>query len=201
MTTIDPRPTFRQAVATAGPIIGGVRPQQLDGPTPCTEFTVAQLLDHLLMVLNRVTVIGREGSSTVSAKTHTDWAGDWDVAARDCENAWADDAALARTVKLPWTEMSGADALRIYVSEVTVHTWDLATATGQRANWDPRVVAIALAAMRRELPAEGRQAAIEEAMKHVPAGTPVSLPFAEAVPVPEGAPLIDQLVGLTGRQP
>jgi uncharacterized protein (TIGR03086 family) len=201
MTTADPRPVFRKAVITAGPIIGGVRPEQLSGPTPCTEFSVAQLLDHLLMVIDRVTVVGREGTSEVSAKTHADWATDWEVAARDCETAWADDAALARTVVLPWTQMSGADALRIYISEVTVHTWDLATATGQRVTWDPQVLGEALAAMQRELPAEGRQALIEEVMKRLPAGTPVSFPFSDAVPVPDGSPLIDQLVGLTGRQP
>jgi uncharacterized protein (TIGR03086 family) len=201
--TNDPRPLFARAVALGGTVVGSVRPDQLQGRTPCQEFDVATLLDHLVMVVERTAAIGRgEPAMSVQPATRTEgWAGAWQVAAADNLAAWADEAALDRKVTLPWTEMTGADVLRTYTSEVTVHTWDLARATGQRPEWDDAVVAEALAAMQRELPAEGRKEAIEAAFTHLPPGTPVSYPFAEAVAVPAGAPLIDRLVAWTGRRP
>nr|WP_231514501.1 hypothetical protein [Mycobacterium sp. URHB0044] len=53
---------------------------------------------------------------------------------------------------LPWIEGSGAEVLASYFSELTVHTWDLATATGQQPDWDDTVVAAAFDAARRILP-------------------------------------------------
>ena len=44
------------------------------------------------------------------------------------------------------------EALRIYLSEVLVHSWDLAGATGQSPGWDDTAIEIALATMRAELP-------------------------------------------------
>jgi uncharacterized protein (TIGR03086 family) len=203
MTTTDPRREFSKAIATASPVIAAVRPDQLEGPTPCPEMTVAQLLDHLLLVIDRVTALGRDGDGTtaVHETRREGWSREWESRARAGEAAWADDDSLTRVVVLPWTKMTGADALSTYVSEVTVHTWDLATATGQHPRWDPGVVEVSLEAMHRELPAEGRMAALEEAVKRMPPGAPMSFPFAEAVAVADSAPLIDQLIGFTGRQP
>jgi uncharacterized protein (TIGR03086 family) len=116
--------------------------------------------------------------------------------------AWTDAAALDRTVVLPWATMTGAGALASYTSELTVHTWDLARATGQHPAWDDQVVGVAFGAISRGLPADGRLAMFEAYASKMPAELrPTSPPFAEAVEVPAGAPAIDQLVGWTGRQP
>jgi uncharacterized protein (TIGR03086 family) len=175
----------------------------LQSPTPCSEYDVATLLDHLVMVAERTAAIGRGDPAMSVQPGHREagWAEAWQAAARDNEAAWADDGALDRRVTLPWTEMTGAEVLQMYTSEVTVHTWDVATATGQHPRWDDEVVATALAAMERDLPAEGRKQMIEEAMRHMPPGVPASFPFAEAVPATSDAPLIDRLVAWTGRDP
>jgi len=201
--SFDPRPVFARAVAIGGDVIAGVKPDQLHGPTPCTEFDVSVLLDHLVMVLERTAAIGRgEPAMSVQPVARTDgWADAWRAAAHATRDAWSDEATLDRKVELPWTTMPGADLLRLYTSEVTVHTWDLATATGQRPVWDDEVVGVAFAAMQQQLPAEGRKAVIEEAMKHLPPGTPIVFPFADAVEVPASSPPIDRLVGWTGRVP
>ena len=201
--TPDPRPAYARAVALGGEVIRGVQPGQLHDATPCTEFDVAVLLDHLVMVLERTAAIGRgDPAMSVQPVARTEgWADAWQAAARANQAAWSDDAALDRTVDLPWTSMPGADVLRMYTSEVTVHTWDLATATGQRPAWDDEVVGVAFGAMQEQLPAEGRRQMIEEAMKHMPPGTPAVFPFGEAVPVPAGASSIDRLVAWTGRDP
>ena len=68
---------------------------------------------------------------------------------------WSRPGLLERPTRLPFATLPGAAALAIYTAEVTVHTWDLAVATGQRPRWDDTVVAAALAASKRILPAEG----------------------------------------------
>jgi uncharacterized protein (TIGR03086 family) len=198
----DPRPAYARAVALGGEVIAGVRPDQLRAPTPCSEFDVATLLDHLVLVLERTAAMGRgDDAMAVQPAGRTEgWADAWQQAAHANQAAWSDEA-LDRKVTLPWTSMSGAEVLQMYTSEVTVHTWDLATATGQHPRWDDAVVGTALDAMRRDLPVEGRREMIEEAMRNMPPGTPRVFPFADAVPVPEDAPLIDRLAGWTGRDP
>ena len=47
------------AVDIAEPVIAAVRADQLDLPSPCVEFSVKDLLDHLVFVLHRVAALGR----------------------------------------------------------------------------------------------------------------------------------------------
>ncbi len=201
----DPRARFAKAVMTAGSAIRAVRPEQLDDPTPCEEFAVRQLLGHLVGVLGRVAAIGREedpfsAPDVVQDVADDAWPEAWTTTAHAVQAAWTDDAALTRIVRLPWSELPGGETLDGYLNEITVHTWDLATATGQQPTWDPEVLDAAFRAIRQILPSENRAALFEAAMKHVPADRRV-VPFAEAVEVPADAPLIDRLVAWNGRQP
>jgi uncharacterized protein (TIGR03086 family) len=206
-TNVDPRPLFATAVQIAAPVIAGVQPDQLDLRTPCVDFDVKGLLNHLVYVLHRVAKLGRgeeafaPGSLADGVVEHTDWAADWRAAAADVDAATADDALLARTVVLPWAAMTGAEMLATYVSEITTHTWDLATATGQQAAWDNDVCRLSLDTMQRELPMVDRTPVWEAFRANAPANMQFDAPFANAVAVSTDAPLIDQLVGWTGRQP
>lgn len=187
----DPRPGFAHAIALAGRTIAAVRADQLDGPTPCTEFSVRQLCNHLVAILRRVAVIGSGGdpfsvASIADDVTDGAWPAAWDAAARDVEAVWSDPAILSRPMHLPFGTLPGAVATVVYTTEFTLHTWDLATATGQRPGWEPAVLAVPLAAMRRAVPAE-------------PRGGPV--PFGPVVEVADDAPGIDKLVAWYGRQP
>jgi hypothetical protein len=85
------------------------------------------------------------------------------------------------------------------LSELSVHTWGLATATGQQPDWDDTVVTAALAA-REFLPAENRRTLFEEISAEMDLDD-VAIPFAEAVPVPDNAPAIERLVAWNGRDP
>jgi uncharacterized protein (TIGR03086 family) len=203
----DPRPLFAAAVRIADPVIAGVRPEQLDRPSPCVDFDVRGLLDHLVFVLHRVAAIGRgdeafaAGSLGDTKVEHSDWAADWRSRAADVEAAWADPTRLTDTVVLPWATMTGAETLATYVAEITTHTWDVATATGQRAEWDDEVCQVALDTMRRELPMADRTPMWEAFRATAPANFQFDAPFANAVAVAADAPLIDQLVAWTGRRP
>jgi len=203
----DPRPLFARAVEIAEPVIAGVQLEQLDLPSPCVEYSVKELLDHLVFVLHRVAALGRGDeafapkSITDAAMDREDWAPEWRAAAAEVESAWADDGVLDKLMVLPWATMTGAEVLSMYVSEITTHTWDLATATRQRPAWDEAVCRLGLAAMHRDLPMADRTPMWEAFRAHAPANMQFDPPFANAVAVPLDAPLIDQLVAWTGRQP
>jgi uncharacterized protein (TIGR03086 family) len=187
----DPRAVIRQAVATAAEVIGGIRPDQLHAPTPCDEYDVARLLQHLLGVLRHLTVLGRgeqrEPSPVPPADVADDgWLEAWSAAGEELRAAWRDDATLTRTITLPWADMSGAGTLVAYTMEITVHTWDLAHATGQPVAWDDLVVAVAHGAGREHLPVRPRGG---------------SAPFGEVRATGPDAPMIDRLVAWSGRQP
>jgi uncharacterized protein (TIGR03086 family) len=200
----DPRTAFAEAVALASAVMGRVSPNQLANATPCHGYDVKALMAHMVSVLRRVAALGRGDDPfgvSVVASVERGHLRAWLDAARDVDDAWSDDAVLQRTMRLPWAEQSGAAMLVSYVNEVTVHTWDLATATGQRPAWDPRVVSLAFDGIRF-MPGDNRSAMFD-AMR---AGMPPALrdfadPFADAVAVPEDAPLIDRLVAWNGRRP
>jgi uncharacterized protein (TIGR03086 family) len=209
--SIDPRPLFSAATTTGTEVIGAVRPDQLANPTPCTEFDVRHLLGHLVDVLHRVAAMGRGedptaahpevGDVSIAACADDAWTATWLAAVDEASAAWADDAALERTIVLTWATDKGGVALLGYVSEITVHTWDIAQATGRQPKWNGPAVAGAYELMRSWLPGEGRAEIFEEVRKKMGSDAPVDNPFAEVVPVPDGAPLIDRLVAWNGRRP
>src|SRR3954469_10414454 len=187
----DPRPAFASATATACAVAAAVRPDQLDGPTPCAEYDVRALLGHVVAVLRRVAAVGRGEHPFSVPQVATEVPDDgWGAAARaaadDVLAVWADPALLERQLTLPFGTFPGAAALATYTGELTTHTWDAAVATGQDPAWDPQVLAVALAAIRRALPADNRGPGV---------------PFGPVVEVPDDAPLIDRLVAWQGRDP
>ncbi|MHA6758319.1 TIGR03086 family metal-binding protein [Streptacidiphilus sp. PAMC 29251] len=187
----DPRVNFAKAVSLAGETLAGVRPEHFDLTTPCPEYSVRLLSNHLVAVLRRVAAIGR-GADPFSLPgiaedvADGDWAKAWTETAHDVEAVWSDSSLLGRPLQLPMGTLPGAVAMVIYSTEFTVHTWDLATATGQKPAWDQGVLAVSTGSMRHAVPAGIR-------------GGPA--PFGPVVEVPADAPAIDQLVGWYGRRP
>ncbi len=206
LTGTDIRTVFARALATGGDVIAQVRPDQLDGPTPCTDYDVRTLVGHLVGVLERVTLMGRgenpfQAPDKVTGLADDAWLEAWSDAAQRVRDAWADDASLTRIVHLPWAQESGALTLASYCNEITVHTWDLATSTGQHPTWDDEVVATAWDSIRG-MPGEGRAemfAAIKAGMPEPYRSAPN--PWADPVPVSADASLIDRLVAWNGRRP
>jgi uncharacterized protein (TIGR03086 family) len=190
-TRTDPRPTFFAAARLACDTVADVSPAQLADPTPCTEFDVRALLGHLVAVLRRVASVAAGTPAVGQVPLVTDVPDDgWSAAVRaavgDVEAAWADPAVLDRQMQLPFGRLPGAAALASWTGELSTHTWDLAVATGQSPAWDEQVLTGALAAVRVKLPTAER---------------PPGIPFGNAVPVADDAPVIDRLVAWQGRDP
>ncbi|MFE9927997.1 TIGR03086 family metal-binding protein [Streptomyces sp. NPDC005533] len=189
--SFDPRADLATAVELAGRTLAAVRPDQYDAPTPCEEFDVRRLSSHLVAVVRRISVIGR-GEDPFSVPSFADeiadgaWAAAWEPGAREVAKVWADPGILGRQLRLPIGVVPGAVAAAVYTHELTVHTWDLARATGQDPDWDAALIERVIDVVRRALPAETRGGRI---------------PFAEVVAVGPEAPAIDRLVAWAGRRP
>ena len=184
----DPRPAFQKAAEIATGVIDGIRPDQLTKPTP-TDYDVAGLVDHLAEVAVRAAEVGRVGDPMAVDVT----GAEWHTAIAGTIAAWADGVALDQPTKIPWAPESGRQALMAWVMELTVHAWDLARATGQAPVWDDDVCRLALTCVLKDYPRTGRRELFES--------TVGAVPFEDAVDVPAGAPLVDQVVSMAGRDP
>lgn len=137
MTTdlIDLRPAAAQLAA----LVRGVADGQLTAPTPCTEYRVGDLLDHIGGLAQAFTWAATKESLTMpdlepSGDGSRLGAGWRPRIARDVEAlaaVWADPAAWTGMTKAGPIEMPGEVGGLVALDEIVVHGWDLAAATGQ----------------------------------------------------------------------
>ncbi|MGW5387404.1 TIGR03086 family metal-binding protein [Nocardia sp. NPDC003963] len=152
-------PDFRSDLAAAQEWVAGlmtaVRAEQWNEPTPCTEFDVRALLEHLSCHPAKLvaTATGADPRPLPSrADIDTARPGeDYLKRSRAALDQWADDALLTRTLTAPWGAAPGGLAVGGYLMETVAHGWDLAVATGQNAEADPALVAAAQAIADRAL--------------------------------------------------
>ncbi|MFI6765059.1 TIGR03086 family metal-binding protein [Streptomyces sp. NPDC050355] len=183
--------THGEALALFGSRVHAVRDDQWDGPTPCSEWSVRDLVNHLTAEQLWVPRLVRDGATIaeVGSEFDGDVLGDdpaaaWDRAAVAAVAALAERGALSRTVQLSYGS-SPADA---YCSQMTadavVHAWDLSRAIGAEERLPDR---LATAALREVEP--------------YASGLDASGLFAPAVDAPEDADDLTRLLCLLGRRP
>jgi uncharacterized protein (TIGR03086 family) len=187
----DLRPEMRRAFDQAAAVVAGVSPDQLSASTPCTDFDVAALLEHIVGVGYRIASVGRREQlgpqlAKVTGIAPDRWPAAFDQARHEALEAWADDTLLDEKVYLPFGTFPGNTVAAIYVLELTTHAWDLATATGQQAVLDPELAEISLPIANEMIP---------------PAPRGGEMPFEAIVRVPKNAPAYDRLAAYTGRRP
>lgn len=188
MSGFDPRKPLAAALDQAGSLIATVQPDQAHLPTPCDEYDVSQLIGHLQAVVRRIGVVldGKPFWSVPREIESTDWIEDWKAGRAATEAVLADDAILTREVSVPWGTVPGASAAASYIGELSVHSWDLATAIGRLDLLDDSLATAALPAYMDKVPAEPRGPEI---------------PFGPVVEVGEDATPYERLVAWTGRDP
>ena len=126
--------------------VDGVQEDQWDGATPCSDWTVRDLVNHVVGEdLWTVPLLGGSTIEEVGDRFEGDVLGSDPIeVARDSGRAAADAAASAvpggGTVRLSY----GEDSVDNYVGQLAadhlVHAWDLAVATGQDAELDEDLV-------------------------------------------------------------
>ena len=132
----------RDALAATGRIVANIKPDQLHDATPCDEYDVAGLLNHLISgnfwvaPLVEGKTIGAVGSSL-----DRDYAPDEYPASADAaERALSSDGAMERPVAVSYGPVPGEVYAGHRFIDVFIHGWDLATATGQDTKLDPELV-------------------------------------------------------------
>ena len=191
MTLSDTRPLLARATAQVTPLIESITPADLDRPTPCSDWSVRDLLSHLVAVEDRIVHIAGGGRpfevpSMVDGIADDAWTQAWVSRLAPLSAALADDAVLERIFQHPAGPMRGTAAIGVYASEFAVHAWDLARALGREADLDQEVAAAVVGPITAALPAEPRGGVI---------------PFGPVVEVPGDAPAYARLVGWVGRDP
>lgn len=184
----DPRYSYAIVTSTMRNLMDGVSEDQVTGPTPCPDFTVKELLEHIVMVQRRVAAIGAgEHWSDVETEPATSgWPEQFGHASHAVMTAWTDSAKLDDTYEVPWGELPGGPMMWVYVAELAIHVWDLATATQQEVDIAEDVLRPAYEVLKVGVPAEGR--------------ADPEMPFSEVVDPGPGAAMLVQLAGWAGRK-
>ena len=191
MATIDLTPASKNLAA----LIAAVPDDTLGGPTPCSDYCVAALLDHIAGLTVAFGGAARKESGVSAtmgpqgdaSNLAPDWRTSLPRRLDALAEAWKDEAAWTGTTRVGGQEIPGEVAGIIAFGELTVHGWDLARGTG--------------------LPFEADQDGLERLFdlvsqtfgpEHDEArGTAVG----PAVAVDEDASLLDKTLGLLGRRP
>ncbi len=163
----------------------GIDPGQLDGPTPCEDFTVAGVIAHMTGLASGFAPMfrGEQAPGDDSSSDDTTDLARFDTAMADLLDAVQSPGALDRTIRTPGGPMPGATFARLVAFDGLVHGWDLATSTGQR--WDLADDLVA------EVDAFARQAITDE-MRDGDAFALEQQPAVDASP-------IERLVSFSGR--
>jgi uncharacterized protein (TIGR03086 family) len=127
----------QRAVEAFGAHVQGVADDQWELPTPCSDWNVRQLVNHLVYE-NRWTVPLMTGRTIAEVGDRPQQA--WDESSAEAVEAVGADGALERTVDLS----SGPTPASEYVSQLfadhLIHAWDLARAIGADERLDPELV-------------------------------------------------------------
>lgn len=168
----------RASTWTASKVAGAT--EKLDAPTPCDEWDVTTLLNHMLDTQRYFAGTARgEDVSPPSPNPPDDLIGDDPDAAFD---AARDDVASAYGA--PGVIEKTGPSLGIAFSDLLLHGWDLARATGQDATMPAGLPEAAFEMIHGRFTDDQRKGI-----------------FKAEVPVPADAPAQDKLLAYTGRDP
>lgn len=161
-----------------------------DSPTPCTGWTVRDLVNHIVVeqlwvpdVLDGRTV-AEVGDKFDGDQLHDDPLEAWRAASDVARSAWLRPGVTDSTVHLSHGDEAATEYGWQMTTDLAVHGWDLATALGADAGIPDELAQALLAYVEPQLSAWS--------------GTGM---FAEPVRVPDDAPAATRLVAALGRQP
>lgn len=192
MTASDRRPTFFRAYDHAAEVVSAITPDQLGLPTPCPQYDVQLLVDHIVGAGFRAAAMGRGETPAGDAFPHVplDQAADQlRQAGKEARSAWSE-TDLAATLTMPWGETYPlATVVDMYLAELATHAWDLAASTGNLGRLEAELAPATFDAAQSMLKPEYRNL--------VEPGSP----YGSEVPAPEDASEWERLVAFMGRSP
>ncbi len=180
-----------RACASTAAILGNVSREQLSLATPCRDWEVRELINHIAGAADYFVDVAECGGSPED-RDWPDYAeGDFVTSfgefAGRLVTAFSAPGAMERVMVLLNGPSPGAVCIQVATGEIFVHGWDLARATGQATPTDQGVAAALLASVWPSMCADVRN-------EHPSV-------FGPEIHVPPGRPAIDRLVGFIGRDP
>jgi uncharacterized protein (TIGR03086 family) len=170
----DPK-VLRRALDQLAGLLDDVPRGALSNRTPCEQWTVQDLVDHIVAAPEKFGRMVRGESIDWSIPTPSagpDPAAAFRSHAQDLLDAWRDHAAPSGPTALDWQ-----------CAELAVHAWDLAEATGRSTReLDPEVAERGLAFMHANLTEDNRGQA-----------------FGPEQPAPEDADAYQRIAAFAGR--
>lgn len=166
-------------------LLAGVRAEQLSAPTPCAEYDVRALVNHIVggLQMFAATVNGRSFDGDPASFESTDPVADCQAAADELVSRWQV-GGIDRTISLMGLELPAQLVLTMTLVEYVTHGCDLALATDQAVPFSEAELALTLERAQASVPEEYRGE---------------GKPFGPAIDVAPDAPVLDRLFGFMGR--
>jgi uncharacterized protein (TIGR03086 family) len=179
-----------RALEEFGRRVHAVGADQWGCPTPCQDWEVRHLVNHLvaeqlwvppLLAGKRIADLGAGFAS--GDVLGTDPVAAWDAAATAARSAFGEAGAIDRTVHLSYADRPAEEYAREMIFDLVVHSWDLARGISADDNLDADLV-------------EAVYSAIEPETDLTASGL-----FDDPVPVPADSDEQTKLIAFTGRRP
>ncbi|MFF4919666.1 MULTISPECIES: TIGR03086 family metal-binding protein [unclassified Kitasatospora] len=179
---------YPEALDAFGERVRLITPEQWDSPTPCSDWSVRDLVNHLtgeqlwVPELLMGATVGEVGERFDGDVLGDDPVTAWTDAAAAAREAWAVPGATELTVHLSFGDTSGQYYLDQLTTDLVIHSWDLAEGIGRHTRLPDGLVGFALGefAGYGDLSGSGL--------------------FDPPLPVPEDADPQTRLLALTGRR-
>ncbi|GAB3684115.1 TIGR03086 family metal-binding protein [Saccharopolyspora tripterygii] len=167
---IDLTPACREFAA----LLSTVTDDQLDLPTPCSEYDVGEVIAHVDEAAQGFTALASARPGPGDARSHV----------LELGRAWSSPAAWGGETAAGGVLLRNEVWGRIALTEVVVHGWDLAQATGTPLHLTDDTLRACWAHVRVFVPS-----------------APLPELWGPPVEVADDAPLLDRIVAMTGRDP
>jgi uncharacterized protein (TIGR03086 family) len=189
------RPDLGPAAEQMTSLLRGIRDDQLDAPTPCPDYSLGDLVDHIGgLAVGFTWAATKEFPPEAGARPSgdasrlpADWRDQFAERLATMAEVWRAPEAWQGMTQAGGVDLPGEVTGLIAIDELVVHGWDVAVATGQEFAADETSIR---AALEFVVPLAEPEAAQQR-----------SGVFGPVVPVPDPAPSLDRLLGLAGRDP
>lgn len=179
---MDALVAHQRAQDAFGGVLANVSPEELDAPTPCSDWTIGELIEHVLGGNERVCQwagLTEQPPARPDGLVQAHLAG-----ATAAQQAFARPGGMTALFELPFGQLPGSVVIGMRSTDALTHAWDLAAATGQSTDLDPELATYLLGLARERVQPDFRG--------------PGKF-FGEQQPCPAERPPADQLAAFLGR--
>ena len=141
---MQPTEQLDYILPTLSATVDRIQTMQMNDPTPCSEFTVHDVLNHMIVLGGSFSHWFRgEAAPEAKASGVYGWvpATEFREVMAELLEAVKSDGAMERTLSTPMGDMPGETFARLVAFDGLMHGWDLASSTGQTFDVPPSVVA------------------------------------------------------------